>query len=604
MDNAFDVLGSLNLLGGIRGTSPVDAWNQGALAAQQLEQNRNTLAQQQMEMRKASQLEQRQADYQRDLAAIPQSGNMFLGMSRMIAKYPEFKDALKASYDSFDQQTQRAELRQASDIWHLVKNGMIDRAVELLEARVQSERNAGGYSTGPNGRDTGDGNDPGFYEGQLKLLKSGNPKAIAAVQDGLAAFMAATVPDKFASVLERAGTAGKDWKVVGPTVGYGDEEGNWHTAYVAPDRFTIGSEGGTRFETPGTSATPSGPLSVETALPAIVAQESGGNYAARNAKTGAMGAYQVMPATGKALAGRLDLPWRPDLMTSDTPEARAYQDQVGRAAVTEAVDASGGDPLIMAAYYHGGSDRSKWGPKTRQYASEVVARLGGQPGGAIATASVPKAPAAAKDTAYQMAPEQVAAMRLDPNQTWFMQPNGVPVAVKGGGQQVTGAYSQSALDAFDRAIGTANRLLQHPGLSAAVGSGFDPSSWGTYNPITGKTFAGTDAADFGAELNAMKAQVFLPMVQSMKGMGALSNAEGEKLTAAIGALSTDQSEKQFKASLNRIVTDLKTYKQRGMPTSAGQGSSAQPIRVRSLQQAMKLKPGTIFIDPYGRRKVR
>lgn len=124
-----------------------------------------------------------------------------------------------------------------------------------------------------------------------------------------------------------------------------------------------------------------GPLSVDSVLPHIVAQESGGNYAARNASTGALGAYQVMPATGKALAQRLGLPWRPELMAADSPEARAYQDAIGGAAVKEAVDASGGDPAIMAAYYHGGSDRSKWGPKTRQYAAEVTARLGGNAGG-------------------------------------------------------------------------------------------------------------------------------------------------------------------------------------------------------------------------------
>lgn len=130
------------------------------------------------------------------------------------------------------------------------------------------------------------------------------------------------------------------------------------------------------------------------------------------------------------------------------------------------------------------------------------------------------------------------------------------------------AYSQSALDAFDRAIGSASRLLKHPGLGAAVGSGFDPQSWGTFNPITGKTFAGTDAANFNAELDALKAQVFLPMVQSMKGMGALSNAEGQKLTDAIGALDPRMSEAAFKASLNRVIGDLSSYRNRGRAPSA------------------------------------
>lgn len=153
-------------------------------------------------------------------------------------------------------------------------------------------------------------------------------------------------------------------------------------------------------------------------------------------------------------------------------------------------------------------------------------------------------------------------------------------------------YSQSALDAFDRAISTAQRLIgapavkdasgriikdaipQHPGFGAAVGSGFDPQSWGSFNPISGKAFAGTNARDFGAELDAMKAQVFLPMVQSMKGMGALSNAEGEKLTAAIGALDTGQSEEQFKASLDRIIGDLQSYRDRGDPAKRKDPQSA------------------------------
>lgn len=129
-------------------------------------------------------------------------------------------------------------------------------------------------------------------------------------------------------------------------------------------------------------------------------------------------------------------------------------------------------------------------------------------------------------------------------------------------------YSQSALDAFDRAISTADRLLQSKGLTAAVGSGLDPAAIGQFNPLTGKPFGGTGAADFMGDLEAMKAQVFLPMVQSMKGMGQLSNAEGEKLTAAIGSLNTNMSEDAFKASLERIKSDLISYRNRSAPEGA------------------------------------
>jgi hypothetical protein len=231
---------------------------------------------------------------------------------------------------------------------------------------------------------------------------------------------------------------------------------------------------------------------------------------------------------------------------------------------------------------------------------------GGQrQGGATPVASVPKGPAATPPQARQMSPQEVQAAGLDPAQAWYMQANGIPTAVKGGGAQANGAYSQSALDAFDRAIGTAARLKKHPGFEAGVG--MPTMSLNPFNlfgamegNIGGKIVPGSPAADFRTELDTMKAQVFLPMVQSMKGMGALSNAEGEKLTAAIGNLNPSQSEKQFTSSLDQIIKDLNFYKKRAM----GGGDSAAPVRVRSVQEANALKPGTLYIAPDGKTRRR
>ena len=110
---------------------------------------------------------------------------------------------------------------------------------------------------------------------------------------------------------------------------------------------------------------------------AIIGQESGGRYGVPNAEgSGAMGVGQVMPETARALSARLGLPYRPDLMAGTGPEARAYQDKITDAAVREAWQAggSGRDPRTAALYYHGGSNRDIWGPKTRRYADEVLAR--------------------------------------------------------------------------------------------------------------------------------------------------------------------------------------------------------------------------------------
>ena len=92
-----------------------------------------------------------------------------------------------------------------------------------------------------------------------------------------------------------------------------------------------------------------------------------------------MGVGQVMPATGKALAARVGLPWRPELMAATHPEARQYQDRITDAAVREAWNAGGGgkDLRTAAMYYHGGSNRTGWGPKTQTYARQVLGRLRG-----------------------------------------------------------------------------------------------------------------------------------------------------------------------------------------------------------------------------------
>lgn len=103
------------------------------------------------------------------------------------------------------------------------------------------------------------------------------------------------------------------------------------------------------------------------------------------------------------------------------------------------------------------------------------------------------------------------------------------------------ASAQGAVDTFSTALDSLNEIEQSPGLSKAVGirSAFP-------------TVPGSDAANFEARLDTFKAQTFLPMVQSLKGMGALSDAEGKKLSDAVGALSPKMSEKAFRDSIGKM----------------------------------------------------
>lgn len=108
-----------------------------------------------------------------------------------------------------------------------------------------------------------------------------------------------------------------------------------------------------------------------------------------------------------------------------------------------------------------------------------------------------------------------------------------------------------AVVSTDRMIRSIDEIANHPGLSGAVGAG-----------IGLRFIPGTDAASFDTRLETLKSQAFLPMVAQLKGMGQLSDAEGKKLTAAIGALDTKMSEKEFKASLAEIKGDLEAARKR------------------------------------------
>ena len=60
-----------------------------------------------------------------------------------------------------------------------------------------------------------------------------------------------------------------------------------------------------------------------------------------------------------------------------------------------------------------------------------------------------------------------------------------------------------------------------------------------------------------ALIDTLGSQAFLAQIPNIKGMGALSNAEGEKLQSAFQNLGRTQSEAQFRANLDEASRLLK-----------------------------------------------
>jgi hypothetical protein len=162
--------------------------------------------------------------------------------------------------------------------------------------------------------------------------------------------------------------------------------------------------------------------------------------------------------------------------------------------------------------------------------------------------------------------------------------------------------SQSELSTQD-ALDTAEKLYNHPGREAATGA----SSFLSVLP-------GTKAKSFQTDLDTFTSQTFVPMVQALKGMGALSDAEGKKLTASVGALDPNMDEQDFTNSLKHITgylykkatasglnVTLPTFADESGKTKRPQGASGD---WSGSKPAYKLSPETMMKDKETRAQIQ
>lgn len=108
---------------------------------------------------------------------------------------------------------------------------------------------------------------------------------------------------------------------------------------------------------------------------ALIHQESGGRGTAVS-PAGALGSTQMLPGTAKEMAAKIGVPFQPEMLQSNDPNALQYQHALGQAYLQEGY-AKTGNLRDALRYYHGGPNRANWGPKTNAYADAVMSRMGG-----------------------------------------------------------------------------------------------------------------------------------------------------------------------------------------------------------------------------------
>jgi hypothetical protein len=108
--------------------------------------------------------------------------------------------------------------------------------------------------------------------------------------------------------------------------------------------------------------------------------------------------------------------------------------------------------------------------------------------------------------------------------------------------------SISNIDSSEQFADVLQSLKDHEGFTNVFGTNFGIPTW----------MAGTDAADAKAIFDQVDSKAFMQSIKSLKGMGALSDAEGKKAGKAYIALTTTMSEKAARKSIDdtKKILDL------------------------------------------------
>lgn len=119
--------------------------------------------------------------------------------------------------------------------------------------------------------------------------------------------------------------------------------------------------------------------------------------------------------------------------------------------------------------------------------------------------------------------------------------------------------------AADKALSEINGIKEHPGLDRGTG-------WTSI----ANSVPGTIGYDFQNRVNQVKSGAFLTAIDQMRGMGSLSNAEGQTATAAVNRMDTATSKEEFIAAMNDYEEVIKIGRDRAQKKIKAPDAPASP----------------------------
>lgn len=158
---------------------------------------------------------------------------------------------------------------------------------------------------------------------------------------------------------------------------------------------------------------------------------------------------------------------------------------------------------------------------------------------------------------------------------------------------------ESGITDTNRAIDLIDTIANHKGANDAMG----------LQGMVYRRIPNTDAYDMAAKVEELKSSTFTEAVKVLKGMGALSDAEGKKLDVLRGNLDLNQTPKQFQATLAGIKTIFETAKQQALTQYGTHGArlkslggkyiTESEISARSAKEGWDVKETTDYLKAQG-----
>lgn len=146
--------------------------------------------------------------------------------------------------------------------------------------------------------------------------------------------------------------------------------------------------------------------------------------------------------------------------------------------------------------------------------------------------------------------------------------------------------AENAVNLITRMVGdTSGKIKPHPGFQDFVGATYKPGA---------RFIPGTNASDFQGLHNQITGRAFLEAFETLKGGGAITEAEGTKATQAITRMSASLSEEEYlkaarefqgivEAGLKRAKAKLQGQRPGATPPvggGGGGGAKADPLGIR------------------------